>query len=238
VSDEKERRSEQSFNEFVKGLSIPFTDIKLLTRALTHRSYVNEHNETLADNERLEFLGDAVLDFVVGAWLYNNFPEEKEGELTRIRSSLVRTEQLAKFAREIKLGEFLKLGRGELIAGGRDRDILLCSAFEALVGAIFLENDIIVVQEFMEKFLQKNVDEFLLQSDELDPKSNLQEWSQANKLGVPVYTTVSIKGPEHERTFEVHVELDGEVIGVGFGHNKQIASKDAALKALSKIIKR
>jgi ribonuclease III len=238
MSGNNEWNSEKTFVEFIKRLSVPFNDLGLLNRALTHRSYVNEHTGTITDNERLEFLGDAVLDFVVGAWLYNHFPEKKEGELTRIRSSLVRTEQLAKFAREIKLGENIKLGRGEILAGGRDRDILLCSAFEALIGAIFLENNIIVVQEFMERFLQNNVGEFMFQSDQQDPKSKLQEWSQANKLGIPIYDTVTIKGPEHERTFEVRVNIDGKEVGAGFGHNKQQASKEAALKALSKINKR
>ncbi|MFC2064741.1 ribonuclease III, partial [Chloroflexota bacterium] len=195
--------------ELARRVSLPFKDLRLLNRALTHRSYVNEHDESLLDNERLEFLGDAVLDFVVGAWLYNQFPEKKEGELTRMRSALVRTEQLAEFARKLRLGDSVKLGRGEALAGGRERDILLCAAFEALIGAIFLENDIKVVQKFMEGFLKNNVDEILSRSNQSDPKSSLQEWSQANKLGIPIYTTVAINGPEHERIFEVHAQING-----------------------------
>ena len=238
MTNEKKWNKEDTLYEFVRNLSVPFKNLSLLNRALTHRSYVNEHNQPLQDNERLEFLGDAVLDFVVGSWLYNHFPEKKEGELTRIRSALVRTEQLAKFARQINLGESIKLGRGEILAGGRNRDLLLCSAFEALIGAIFLENDIQTVQRFMNPFIQNNVQEYLFQTDQIDPKSNLQEWSQANKLGVPIYSTAAITGPEHDRTFEVHVEVDGELLGVGYGHNKQLASKEAALKALSKVNKR
>jgi len=223
--------------ELAKRVSLPFTELRLLNRALTHRSYVNEHDETLLDNERLEFLGDAVLDFIVGAWLYTHFPEKKEGELTRMRSALVRTEQLAEFARKMRLGDSIKLGRGEALAGGRERDILLCAAFEALIGAIYLENNIAVVQEFMEGFLKDNVEEFLFQSDQFDPKSSLQEWSQANRLGIPAYTTVAETGPEHERVFEVHVQINGEVFGMGIGHNKHLASKKAALNALNKIKK-
>ncbi|MFC2028904.1 ribonuclease III [Chloroflexota bacterium] len=219
--------------ELVKRVSIPITNLGLLSRALTHSSYVNEQNESLMDNERLEFLGDAVLDFVVGAWLYNHFPEKKEGELTRMRSSIVRTEKLAEFARKIKLGDSIKLGRGESIAGGRDRDIILCSTFEALIGALLLDTDIITVQSFVEGFLVASENEF----NDVDSKSRLQEWTQSRKFGIPTYETVAISGPEHKRIFEVHVHINGQLFGKGIGHNKQSASKEAAIKALNRINK-
>src|SRR5512137_2077853 len=130
---------EESPAALTKRLGLPFKNLLLLTRSLTHRSYINEHPEALEDNERLEFLGDAVLDFVSGAWLYNHFPEMAEGELTRMRSALVRTEQLAEFARAISLGAAMRLGKGEIAAKGRERDVLLCATFEALVGALYLE---------------------------------------------------------------------------------------------------
>ena len=129
---------------------LPFmTDIPLLSRALTHRSYLNEHPEALEDNERLEFLGDAVLDFVVGAWLYNRYPEMPEGDLTRMRSALVHTAQLAEFARSIDLGRAMRLGRGEVQAGGCERAGLLCDTFEAVIGAIYLDLDIDGVRKFL-----------------------------------------------------------------------------------------
>ena len=226
---------EETPAELAARLSLPFFDLRLLTRALTHRSYVNEHDEALLDNERLEFLGDAVLDFLVGAWLYNHYPEKAEGELTRMRSALVRTEQLAEFARQLNLGLAMRLGRGEVQAGGRQRDILLCATFEALVGALFLKTDINTVQDFMNELLEKSSEHFLLPQDSFDPKSTFQEWSQANKLGIPSYVTVNTSGPDHDRLFEVQVLLEGKVYGTGAGHSKQVASRVAALNALESL---
>ena len=128
--------------ELAERLGLKFNDWLLLSRALTHRSYLNEHAEAIEDNERLEFLGDAVLDFMVGAWLYNRYPEMPEGDLTRMRSALVHTQQLAEFAAKINLGNALRLGRGEIQGGGRHRPALLCDTFEALVGAIYLDQGI------------------------------------------------------------------------------------------------
>ena len=221
--------------DLARRLALPFNDLRLLTRALTHRSFVNEHDEALLDNERLEFLGDAVLDFVVGAWLYNHYPEKAEGELTRMRSALVRTEQLAEFARQLDLGNAMRLGRGEVQAGGRQREILLCATFEALIGAYFLQTDITAVQDFIHNLLEKTKENFLLPQDSFDPKSTLQEWSQANKLGIPKYVTVNTSGPDHDRLYEVQVLLDEKEYGTGIGHSKQIASRVAALNALNAI---
>src|SRR5512143_1533712 len=133
-----------------RRLGLPFSNISLLTRALTHRSYVNENPTSVEDNERLEFLGDAVLDFVVGAWVYHHCPEMAEGDLTRMRSALVRNEQLAEFARQLDLGRAMRMGRGEAASGGRDRDNLLGSTFEALIGAIYLDAGLSAVDRFME----------------------------------------------------------------------------------------
>src|SRR5512143_1383664 len=145
----------ESPREFSQRLKLPFSDYLLLSRALTHRSYLNEHPEALEDNERLEFLGDAVLDFLVGAWLYNHFPEMAEGELTRLRSALVRTEQLAEFAQQIALGSAMRLGRGEAEGGGRERLALLCATFESLIGALFLDGGIEAVSKFVEPMLHE-----------------------------------------------------------------------------------
>jgi ribonuclease-3 len=209
-----------------------FDDRRLLHRALTHRSYLNENPEAVEDNERLEFLGDAVLDFLVGSWLYNRFPEMDEGYLTRLRSSLVRTEQLANFAREIELGDAILLGRGETESGGRKRDSILCASFEALIGAIFLDRGMDHVRVFVEPFLEESIDLIIKTNADKDPKSRLQELAQARGYETPVYKTVNTEGPDHARVFEVVVELDGKQLGAGKGNNKQIAAQNAAAQAL------
>ena len=229
--------AEETPAALAQRLGLPFKNLLLLTRALTHRSYLNEHPEALEDNERLEFLGDAVLDFFVGAWLYNHFPEMPEGDLTRMRSALVRTEQLASFARKLDLGPAMRLGRGEVQAGGRNRDVLLCATFEALIGAIYLHCGLDVVNHFLSPLLEETDPDELILTEVYDPKSRLQEWSQAQKLGIPRYVTVQTSGPDHERIFEVEVEIAGKVYGRGSGNSKQVAARNAAQNALENIEK-
>ncbi len=224
--------TEESPAALAQRLGLPFRNLLLLSRALTHRSYINEHPEALEDNERLEFLGDAVLDFLSGAWLYNHFPEMAEGELTRMRSALVRTEQLAEFARALSIGPAMRLGRGEIVARGRDRDVLLCGTFEALVGALYLQAGIESAMEFVHPFLEKAARALALEPDTFDPKSRLQEWSQARRYGIPQYATVLTSGPDHERLFMVEVRIKGEVYGRGSGHSKAAAARAAAQAAL------
>ena len=218
--------------EFAARMRLPFSDMLLLSRALTHRSYVNEHPEALEDNERLEFLGDAVLDFLVGAWLYHHYPEMHEGELTRLRSALVRTEQLAEFAQAINLGAAMRLGHGEDTGGGRSRQVLLCGMFEALVGALYLNAGFEAVSEFIEPILTAAAQQALHDHREQDPKSLLQEYVQSQGFGPPLYQTVSTSGPEHDRTFEVEVLVNGQVVGRGNGQSKQAAAKKAAVEAM------
>jgi ribonuclease-3 len=227
----------ESPGALVGRLNLPVKNLLLLTRALTHRSYINEHQEALEDNERLEFLGDAVLDFIVGAWLYNRFPEMPEGELTRMRSALVCTEQLAEFARSFDLGSAMRLGRGEDQAGGRQKDALLCATFEAVIGALYLESDINIIQGIVHPLLEPVSVRIILLSDSRDPKSRLQEWSQGNKMGIPKYITTSVDGPDHQRKFEIEVHINGKNFGHGSGHNKQVAERAAALSALDLIEK-
>jgi ribonuclease-3 len=219
--------------ELAQRLGLPPSNLRLLARALTHRSYVNEHADVPEDNERLEFLGDAVLDFVVGAWLYNRYPEMAEGELTRMRSALVRTEQLAAFGRELDLGSAMRLGRGELHGGGRERAALLCATFEALTGAIYLDRGIEAARDFVLPLLARTADEIVLQPDIYDAKSRLQEWAQSRRLGIPRYETRSAEGPDHAKTFVVEVYVNGELAGSGAGPNKQVAAQNAAADALS-----
>jgi len=216
-------------------LGLHFEDPWLLRRALTHRSYINEHPEALEDNERLEFLGDAILDFLVGAWLYNHFPEMSEGQLTRLRAALVGNEQLASFAKQIQLGDYMLLGKGEEDGGGRLRPALLGCTFEALIGALFLDQDLEAVQVFVEPILEKETRKILDGNGEQDVKSTLQEWSQSQGLGAPTYRTVSEHGPDHDKIFEVEVVIGGEVAGRGEGHSKQAAAKNAARAALDSI---
>jgi ribonuclease-3 len=230
-----EGNREESPAALVQRLGLPVKNLLLLRRALTHRSYVNEHSEALEDNERLEFLGDAILDFVTGAWLYQHFPEMAEGELTRMRSALVCTEQLAEFARAIDLGAAMRLGHGEDQAGGRQKDILLCATLEAMIGALYLQNDIVVIQHFIHPMLQQASEQIILSWDSRDPKSRLQEWSQGQKLGIPKYVTVTISGPDHQQIFEIEVQINGKVFGRGNGQNKQAAERAAAQVALNAI---
>lgn len=211
------------------------TDLLLLSRALTHRSYLNEHPEALEDNERLEFLGDAVLDFVVGAWLYNRYPEMPEGDLTRMRSALVHTEQLAAFARELGIGRAMRLGRGELQAGGQSRPGLLCDVFEAVIGALYLDQDIDGVRKFLDPILVRAAEDILINHKDEDPKSKLQEWAQRKGFPAPSYTTRSSSGPDHSKMFEVDVYINGIVYGTGIGSSKQAATKQAAAKALENL---
>jgi ribonuclease-3 len=220
---------------FTERLGLPMSNYLLLSRALTHRSYLNEHPEAIEDNERLEFLGDAVLDFLVGDWLYNHFPEMAEGELTRLRSALVRTEQLAAFAGQIHLGRALRLGKGEDYSGGRMRTALLCAGFEALVGALYLDSGLGEVYRFMEPQLEEAVSMIIHDRRDQDPKSLLQEWVQARGFGPPIYHTVGSSGPEHDKFFNVQVVVDGQIYGTGNGHSKQTAAKMAARNALDKL---
>ena len=222
----------ESPQELRDRLKLPVKDLLLLSRALTHRSYLNEHPEALEDNERLEFLGDAILDFAVGAWLYQHFPEMAEGDLTRMRSALVHTERLAEFARQIDLGRAIHLGRGEIQAGGQDKDALLCDTFEALVGAIYLSAGIEETQRFMAPFCREAADIAIANNSLDDPKSLFQQWAQARGLATPQYATRNATGPDHARIFEVDVLINSQVYGSGTGRSKQMATKLAAQDAL------
>lgn len=224
--------TQETPQEFARRLKLPFSDWLLLSRALTHRSYRNEHTEALEDNERLEFLGDAVLDFVVGAWLYNRYPEMAEGELTRMRSALVYTEQLAVFGRQIHLGNAMRLGRGETQAGGKGRSALLCDTFEAVIGALYLEKGIAAILTFMSPLLETASDEILNTRRLDDPKSVFQEWAQSEQHTSPQYQTRNAAGPDHSKVFDVDVLVNGIVYGSGQGHSKQAAAKEAARDAL------
>ena len=231
----KGRASIEPPQDFNQRAGLEFKNLALLTRALTHRSYINENPDALEDNERLEFLGDAVLDFIVGSWLYHHYPEMAEGDLTLIRTALVRTERLAEFATTLDLGNAMLLGQGEIASGGRTRRALLCGGFEALIGAIYLDRGIDGATIFFEPFILSAIEEILVDGHPRDPKSQLQEWTQARAQEPPEYHTVGEHGPDHEKIFEVVVKVNGNVEGSGSGYSKREASKIAAQQALEKL---
>lgn len=235
VNDFPEERPIENAAALAQRLNLPFRDPTLLARALTHRSYINEYPNVLQDNERLEFLGDAVLDFLVAAWLYNRYPEMTEGDLTRLRAALVGTQQLAAFARQIDLGCAMRLGRGEDEAGGRLRPTLLCATFEAVIGALFLDAGIKAVSSFIEPMIEPVAESVIALREDLDAKSSLQEWAQANGMGVPIYRESGFTGPDHDRIYTFEVVIDGKVFGTGTGSSKQAAGKMAAAAALKAI---
>lgn len=216
-------------------LGFVFLDKSLLQRALVHRSYLNEHPEfPLEDNERLEFLGDAVLDFLTAEYLYHRFPEATEGLLTSLRAALVRRETLARFAKGFGLGDHLLLGHGEAASGGRERPVILCAVFEAVVGALYLDRGIATVQRLIEPLMQPVIDETIENESDKDHKSMLQELAQGLLHRTPRYSTVAESGPDHAKEFTVQVSVAGRVLGHGTGKSKQQAAQRAARVALER----
>jgi ribonuclease-3 len=218
------------------GLGLKFADKSLLQRALTHRSYLNENpHYPLEDNERLEFLGDAVLDFLTGEYLYHRFPEMHEGDLTSLRSALVRRDTLARFARQLQLGEHLLMGHGEAESGGRERSATLCAAIEALVGAVYLDQGLPAVETLMVPLIEPETARILRESLDKDSKSLLQETAQATWQLTPRYRTVDEVGPDHAKEFTVEVMIGDRAFGRGVGRSKQLAAQAAASAALERI---
>ena len=219
---------------FVAQNGLAVQDPDLLRTALTHRSYLNEHPDLdWEDNERLEYLGDAVLDFLLAEHLYLRFPQAHEGELTSLRAALVRRNTLARFAEQLGIGESLLMGHGEADTGGRERAATLCAAFEALVGALYLDQGISEVADFVMPLVEAELSGARAQVVDKDPKSHLQELAQG-LLGVtPRYRTVKAVGPDHAKVFTIEVSIGDVVWGVGEGPGKQIAAQRAAADALA-----
>ena len=211
----------ENARSFQERVGLFFRNQSLILRALTHRSTINESTFLIGDNERLEFLGDAVIGLVAAEFLYQRFPEKREGALTAMRAYLVRKETLARFARAIHLGDYLLMGRGEAESGGKERD----QGFTA-------------AQNFLIPFFQPELRR--LQTEQLtkDAKSRLQEWSQAELKETPSYITVHTSGPDHDREFTIEVRIGDQVYGVGTGKSKQQAAQAAAQNALNLINKR
>jgi ribonuclease-3 len=217
-------------------LGISFNDLSLLEQALVHSSYVNENPGIApADNERLEFLGDAILGFIVAEELYQRFPQFSEGEMTRLRSSLVRQDALSRIARAISLGNYLYLGRGEEASGGRRKPANLAGALEAVIAAIFLDRGLSMARDFALRSASKELDKVLSQGIEADYKSQLQELIQARQQQTPTYKVIEAMGPAHDRRFTVEVRVGDSVLGRGSGKSKKAAEAEAARSALAQL---
>ena len=217
-------------------LHLKFKNPVLLKQALVHTSYLNENpGIDVGSNERLEFLGDAALGVVVAQQLYNEYPDVDEGKLTELRAHLVRRDTLARAAARFELGEYLQLGRGEDAAGGRRRPTNIARAYEALVGAIFLDGGIGTVRAFIKRSLSEELQGLRKKGMPPDPKSRLQEVIQSRWQTTPSYKLLKTEGPDHARRFTVQVMVGGKPLAIGEGRSKQMAEKDAAQQALIEI---
>jgi ribonuclease-3 len=220
-----------------KALGVSFKRPALLRQALVHSSYANENpGLSPSSNERLEFLGDAVLDMVVATKLYHDFPSLSEGEMTKLRALLVRRDTLAKMARAIGIGDILYLGKGEEASGGRDKPANLSGAFEALIGAIFLDLGITVARSFILRQINAEIKKIAGQRIATDYKSALQELIQARQQQTPTYHVIEALGPDHDKRFTVEVRVADTVLGRGSGKSKRAAETEAARASLERLL--
>lgn len=223
----------EQFKTFEQRLGFSFNDIELLRQAFTHRSYLNEHREErLEHNERLEFLGDAVLELIVTHFLYEKFPDKSEGELTAYRAALVNAVTLSEIAAHIGMNDYLLLSKGEAKDTGRARAILLANAIEALIGAIYLDQGYEASRLFVQKHLFPKIDEIIKKKLWRDPKSTLQEKVQEVEGATPTYSVIRESGPDHDKQFIVGVYARNMLLAQGAGKSKQEAEQDAARNAL------
>ena len=223
-----------AYQAFAKDkLHVTFNDIDLLVTAFTHRSYLNEHKKTVsAHNERLEFLGDAVLELVVTEYLYSTYPDP-EGILTNWRSSLVRTESIGSAAFKFGFEPLLRLSRGEKRGTDRARAQILANSFEAVVGALYLDQGYEAVKQFITESILSTFEHILASGSWMDPKSHLQELAQSRETATPVYKVMTEDGPDHDKTFTVGVYVSDKLRGQGTGPSKQAAQQKAAEAALA-----
>lgn len=221
--------------EFQKQIGITFNDEKLLTQAFVHRSYINENrNSGLSHNERLEFLGDAVLELVITDFLYKKYTNKAEGEMTAYRSALVNADTCAGIAAKLGMGNYLLLSKGESKDTGRARQYILANALEALIGAIYLDQGMEKAHEFIENNFTPMIENIISEGSHVDSKSLFQEKAQEFEGITPAYKTVKESGPDHQRKFTVGVYLGKDLIATGEGDSKQDAEQEAAEEALSK----
>lgn len=218
--------------DLAKKLGIEFNDISLLERALTHRSFLNENRSVDKSNERLEFLGDAVLELIVSDYLFREYPNRPEGELTSFRSAIVRTESLAEASRELNFGKYLRLAKGEEESGGRDKDYILANTFEAILGAIYIDQGYQECKDLVTKILISKIDHIVEHRLDIDGKTKIQEMAQAKLGKTPTYVVLQETGPDHDKEFIVGVKIGKKILGKGKGTSKQRAEEAAAQKAI------
>jgi ribonuclease-3 len=225
----------RDIKEFQTHIGIRFRKLELLKQAFTHSSYVNEHRIAgHKDNERLEFLGDAVLELTVSEFLYFTYPGRSEGELTKLRASIVCEPSLVTFAEDLDFGSFVLLGKGEELTGGRSRPALLADVFESFIGALYLDQGLEPIKAFLNQYVFPKISgegKLLV----IDYKTQLQEHTQHHNLGTLEYRIVDERGPAHEREFIAEVFMENQVLGQGFGRSKKEAEQQAASQALAKL---
>ena len=222
--------------KFLQAMEIPYHDIEIFKQAFTHTSYANENKLKNHDYERLEFLGDAVLQYHVSRYLFVLYPTMPEGRLTKLRSKLVREESLARFARELDLGAYIYLGAGEINNGGRDRDSVLADIFEAFMGAICHDCGMKYVDMMLKKTIYRHIND-VNYDDITDFKTKLQELIQADQRKTVTYELLSATGPSNNPVFEMAVKMDDMILGTGIGSSKKRAEQQAAKDALNKLAK-
>ena len=224
-----------NIENFEKKLGYKYKDISFLENALTHSSYANEEKSKgrkSESNERLEFLGDAVLALITSEYIYSKLKDYKEGDLTKIRAIIVCEDSLAAFAESIELGEALFLGNGEIVSNGRRRKSILADAFEAVLGSVFLDGGLAAAKKYLLKFIEKSVGDIVKEGDVKDYKSLLQQIIQQNSGEVLEYNLIRESGPDHEKIFEVQAVLNNNIVGEGKGRSKKVAEQNAAKEAL------
>jgi ribonuclease-3 len=209
-----------------------FKNQQLAKQAFVHRSYLNEAKEPLESNERLEFLGDSILSFIISDHLYKTYPDFDEGILTNLRSLVVNTKSLAKTAKRLGFGEHLLLSKGEEDSKGRENESILANTFEAVIGALYMDQGVEAVREFLYRVLVPNIEEYVQKKVFKDPKSLLQEYVQSKKQNSPVYKVLNEEGPAHAKRFTIGVFVENELVGSGVGKSKQEAEEQAAGEAL------
>ncbi len=222
----------QGLAELQSALKYQFRRLPLLVKALTHKSYVNENSEELKHNERFEFLGDSVLDLIVSDYMINKYDDYSEGALSKIRASVVNETCLANLARKINLGDYLYLGKGEELSGGKNKSSLLANGFEALVGAMYLDGNLEKVSDALLPLLREEIEKVADNCVFHDFKSDLQEYTQNKFVCIPSYKVVKESGPDHEKIFEVSVTVKSQIHGTGSGKSKKEAEQAAAKKAM------
>lgn len=224
-----------NFQKLLNDLDLKFKNPKILEQAFYHRSYLNEVNLNIQSNERLEFLGDSILSFIISSHIFQARHKDTEGDLTNLRAYIVKTKSLAQAARKLKLGNYLRLSKGEELGGGRENTQLLANTFEALLGAVYLDQGLEAVQKVIEKTLLSLFTAELRSGPPKDAKSNLQEIAQEKLKESPHYKILLTKGPDHAKKFTVAVYLKGKEYGRGEGASKQVAEEHAASLAIEKL---